>query len=321
MDQRIKILGRKTKWIWIGLVVSAILCLGVFLFFNYTLRDANGPFEKAKMVYELEVPLSRNELTNLEINANDVALEVAMVNNISKIQVGLYGENYGNQEAQVDIQDKACRINYSGKTEDNLTLRVLIPQNDLRKVSIAGNDLDLHLEHMRGDYIDLTSLTGKLILKDLNTNKLMVKTQEASVSVEDSFLTQLDISTGSSPVSLRNNKIRQTTTDSKKGNIFVYGDTWRGQWNLSSNEGNITCITKRLPYSLALDLQSEEGNVSVGYAKRYWKNAHHVANETQRQICSVGNNPSHTVNAKTSTGDISVGQRERFTNIDPLAIQ
>lgn len=322
MDARIKIFWRKTRWLWFGFVAASVLCLGVFLLLNFSLKDAHGPFEGAHMPYTLDVPLTRSETDQLAIAASDVRLEVAMVNNINALQIGLYGSGYSDQRVDVNVREGRCDIRYaprSGDSPETLTLRVLIPQNDLQSVQIEGNELDLDLARLRSRQVEIVNQSGLLSLNKIKANALKVETNNAPIRLENSFITQARISEGQGDITLRQNDCRLMQVDSEEGNVFVYNDTWRGQWDISTENGSIQGITKRLPYNVMIEAISEQGQVQVGYETRYWKKADLVERNEQFYLGSTGNNPANALNFQTGRGDISVEKRSRYTDTDPFS--
>lgn len=322
MDARIKILWRKTRWVWLGIVAAALLCLGVFLILNFSLKDAHGPFEGTHLPYSLEVPLTRSEFDQLNIEASDVRLEVAMANNINKLQIGLYGPAYDNQSVNVSVRDGTCEILYDaqpGDAADALTLRVLVPQNQLQAMQIRGDALDLDLSHMRSNQLVVENQTGSLAFNKVNANALKVETAHAPVRVENSFITQIALTNESGNTTLRQNDCRLVQADSQTGDVFIYNDTWRGQWQIASESGSITGVTKRLPYNVMIDAASEQGQVGVGYHTRYWKKPDLVQQNEQSYVGSTGNNPANALTLRTLNGTIMVEKRGRYTDIDPFS--
>lgn len=320
MDPRLKVLWRKSKKLRIGLALAGLLSLGLFLILNFSLKDSQGPFAWQDQPYRLNVPLSRNELTDLNIQAENVRLEVAMVNNIKDIQVSLSGPAYDQQDVAVDIRDKVCDIVFAsspGDNPENLSLRVLIPQNDLIRVGVEGEGLDLHLARIRADQVNVASPSGHILLEEINSHRLFVMTKTAKSAINRSFVTHLTYQGGAGDLSLRENTFRKVQAKTTTGPIFVFGDTWRGQWDLISEVGDITGITRRLPYNLLIQAHSPGGQTEVGYDTRYWKDARPQKDGTS-YFGGVGNNPSHSLTLLTG-GHILVDQRGRDTDIDPYA--
>lgn len=323
LDPRIKVLWRKSRKLRIGLVLAGLLCLGIFLVLNFSLRDSNGPFPWQDQPYHVQIPLDRNQLSELEVQAENVRLEVGMVNNINKIQVSLSGSGYSNQDVSVDVRDEICQVAYApapGDSPENLSLRILIPQNDLKNVEIISSTADLHLAGIRADRVQVVNPQGQSLLENINSHLLQVETLDAPTTIQDSFVTQLVFQGQSAPLSLRENTFRKVQAQNASGPIFVFGDSWRGQWELATETGDITTLTRRLPYSLLIQAQSLDGKAEIGYRARYWKDVRSQEDD-QTYYGGVGNNPANSLTLLSAAGDIHVDQRQRDSDTNPYPIQ
>ncbi|MFR9292248.1 MAG: hypothetical protein ACLVKS_03625, partial [Peptococcus niger] len=142
MDARIRILFHKTRFLWIGFLVLAVLALIAFVVLNLTFNKPAGAFEKVKAPYTLEIPASPRSFERLTIDAPDVNLEVGMTSAVKKPTAYLYGKNYMNQKVVADLNQDSVHIQYKPThrraNEGRLTMRVLLPEMDLRNVRITG---------------------------------------------------------------------------------------------------------------------------------------------------------------------------------------
>ena len=120
-------------------VVAAVVCLLVFLVFNFSLNDRAGAFEVRHADQQVEIPVTRDGLTDLSIDASSVRLEIGMVSSLTKPQVILSGERYSDQLAKVDLEGTSCAIelqnNKLSGDVGGLTMQVLLPQGDYNSIS------------------------------------------------------------------------------------------------------------------------------------------------------------------------------------------
>ena len=70
MDERIKLLLKKTRRFQFLAVVLAVVCLLVFLVLNFSWNEHNGAFEGGSHANkEVSIPLNRENLENLQKNS------------------------------------------------------------------------------------------------------------------------------------------------------------------------------------------------------------------------------------------------------------
>lgn len=321
MDERIKLLLKKTRRFQFLAVVLAVVCLLVFLVLNFSWNEHNGAFEGSGHAdKEVSIPLNREELENLQIDADDVTLEVGMVSNLTEPQVRLKGQGYTNQIAKVDIDGTDCNIALKGETAspEKLTMQVLLPQCDLNKVIINGSNVNLHVERLRGNYLGAKIDSGYGYITDVKVNGLEVIAMDNPIRLANNRASSVKIDSSVGSVTFMENSFDQVSVDNDEGGIFVYDKRAKGQWNLQSQTGDITVLSKNLPYNLLVQAKAEgNGKVNVGYNKRYWKDADIVKSSSSQYYGSAGNNPNKIVQCYTIDGNINVGQRERYSNLDP----
>ena len=289
MDARIKLLLKKTRPLQLLFVVAAVVCLLVFLVFNFSLNDRAGAFEVRHADQQVEIPVTRDGLTDLSIDASGVRLEIGMVSSLTKPQVILSGERYSDQLAKVDLEGTSCAIelqnNKLSGDVGGLTMQVLLPQGDYNSISVNGEWLDLHVEDLR---------------------------------IYDNQLGMLSVGGGESSVTFLENDIERADVETESGSIFCYDTRVKGQWNVQSLSGDITMLSKNLPYNLLI--QASGANVDIGYDSRYWKDAvTGTFSDTGLVIASAGNNPDKFIQATSLAGNVSIGQRERYSDLDPYA--
>lgn len=324
MDARIKLLLKKTRPLQLLFVVAAVVCLLVFLVFNFSLNDRAGAFEVRHAANQIEVPLSRSGLTDLSIEASGVRLEVGMVSSLSKPQVILAGEGYDGQVAKVDLEGTSCSIvlqGVSAKDVDALTMQVLLPQSDLRSVSIDGESLDLHVEDLRTNLLDVSVQDQYLgssyaYFADIKADNMIIRGNDTPLRFYDNQVAALTVASDDGSITFLENDFERVDAVTNSGNVFCYDTRVKGQWNVQSAVGDITMLSKNLPYNMTI---TAIGDFDLGYDSRYWKDAEIIRyGDNNMSIATVGNNPDKIIQA-ASDGKIIIGQRERYSDLDPYA--
>ncbi|MEE0509704.1 MAG: DUF4097 family beta strand repeat-containing protein [Peptococcaceae bacterium] len=322
MDARIKLLLKKTRPIQLLFIVVAVVCLLVFLVFNFSLNDHSGAFESRHAAQQVEIPATRDGLTDLTIEASGVQLEVGMVSSLSKPQVILAGNGYSDQLAKVDLEGTECTISLEGeavKRAQDLTMQVLLPQGDYSSISINGENLDLHIDDLRTSYlIAQIDDSGYAYFANIKADSVQIVGGDTPLRFYNNQATSLVVSAGDGSVTYLENDFDRVDTETQSGGIFYYDTRVKGQWNLSSETGDITMLSRNLPYNLLIQAQSNS-SVEVGYDQRYWKDADVVSDDGSLYIGSTGNNPNKFIQCITDSGNIYIGQRERYSNLDPYA--
>lgn len=324
LDARIKLLLKKTRPFQLLFVVVAVVCLLVFLVFNFSLNDHSGAFDARQAKQQVEIPVTREGLTDLHIEASGVELEIGMVSSLSKPQVILAGEGYSDQLAKVDLEGTQCTVSLQGDTNTDakeLTMQVLLPQGDYTSVSINGDALDVHVEDLRTNYL-LAEITnsGYAYFTGVKADSMQIIGGDTPLRFYDNQATSLSIDGSSGSVTLLENDFERVDGETGSGNIFCYDTRVNGQWNLSTDTGDVTMLSHNLPYNLLIQAQAGlSGSVEVGYDGRYWKEPDVVSNDGSLYIGSVGNNPNKFIQCVTGSGSIYIGQRERYSDLDPYA--
>lgn len=322
-DSRLKLLLKKTRPYQLLFVGVAVVCLLVFLVFNFSLNDRAGAFDVRHAAQQVEVPVTREGLTDLAIEAKNVKLEVGMVSSLTKPQVILAGKGYNGERAKVDLEGTSCSIALEGSSHGdvrNLTMQVLLPQSDLTKVTINGSNLNLHVEDLRTSF--LRSSVGTIgnnssyaYFSRVKADNMMVSGRDVPMRFYDNQVAAFAAESGNGSVTFLENDFERVDVGTREGDVFCYDTRFGGQWNLLSISGDITILTKNLPYNMTVQAASDK--VELGYDKRYWKDAERI-NIGGATIATVGNNPDKILKANTF-GKISIGQRERYSNLDPYA--
>lgn len=323
MDARIKLLLKKTRPLQLLFVVAAVVCLLVFLVFNFSLNDRAGAFEVRHADQQVEIPVTRDGLTDLSIDASSVRLEIGMVSSLTKPQVILSGERYSDQLAKVDLEGTSCVIelqnNKLSGDVGGLTMQVLLPQGDYNSISVNGEWLDLHVEDLRTSLLTANvGSDGYAYFADIKADRMMVFSDNTPLRFYDDQIASLSAASEDGSVTLLENDIERANVETTWSGIFSYDTRFDGQWTVTSEGGDITMFTKNLPYNLLI--QAMGNNVDIGYDSRYWKDADEtVLYDGNLVITSAGNNPDKFIEATTFGGNLSIGQRERYSDLDPYA--
>ncbi len=320
MDARLRIMRHKFQFLWIGFAVLAIISLLAFLLLNASFRNASGAFDRQSMAYMVSPDIGAKDIERIEVDASNIPVEIGMASNINKLRVGLYGDGYVNQKVKVDVAGDRVVIHYPEKKQKrytkDLTMRIMIPQDSLRELSIKSEKLNLNMDDMRADSVKINCSDGALRLMNINANEMLVEAGDASVRAEDNYVTQFVLLGGKKDVILRNNKNKLLETFTESGNVFLYGTTWRGQYRVMTSTGHITAVSKRLPWSLMISANAlGTGDVKMNYDRRFWKKPDIVEANAHTWRGSVGNNPSNAFDFVTEDGHITIQERERYTDV------
>lgn len=325
MDARIKLLLKKTRPLQLLFVVAAVVCLLVFLVFNFSLNDRAGAFEVRHADQQVEIPVTRDGLTDLSIDASGVRLEIGMVSSLTKPQVILSGERYSDQLAKVDLEGTSCAIELQNNKLSGdiggLTMQVLLPQSDLRSVSIDGESLDLHVEDLRTNLLDVSVQDQYLgasyaYFADIKADNMIIRGNDTPLRFYDNQVAALTVASDDGSITFLENDFERVDAVTNSGNVFCYDTRVKGQWNVQSAVGDITMLSKNLPYNMTI---TAIGDFDLGYDSRYWKDAEIIRyGDNNMSIATVGNNPDKIIQA-ASDGKIIIGQRERYSDLDPYA--
>lgn len=320
MDARLRIMRHKFRYLWMGFMALAILCLLAFLLLNVSFKNASGAFDRQSMDYMVTPDISAQDIERVEVDTSGIPVEIGMASNINKAHIGLYGEDYNNEKVVVDVAGDRMVIHYPEKKQKDktkeLTMRIMIPQDSLRELSIKGEQLDLIMDDMRADSVQISCSDGALSLKNINANEMRVDAGDASIRAENNYITQLLLHGGEKDVILRNNKNKLLETFTENGDVFLYGPTWRGQYRVMTTTGHITAVSRRLPWSLMISAKAlGSGDVTVNYDRRFWKKPNVIEENMRTWHGSVGNNPSNALEFITEDGHITIQERGRYTDV------
>ncbi len=321
MDARIKLLLKKTRPLQLLFVVAAVVCLLVFLVFNFSLNDRAGAFEVRHADQQVEIPVTRDGLTDLSIDASSVRLEIGMVSSLTKPQVILSGERYSDQLVKVDLEGTSCAIELQNNKLSGdiggLTMQVLLPQGDYNSISVNGEWLDLHVEDLRTMlFMANVGNSSYSYFAGVKADRMVVGSQTSPVRFYDNQLGMLSVGGGESSVTFLENDIERADVETESGSIFCYDTRVKGQWNVQSLSGDITMLSKNLPYNVLIEAA---GKLDLGYEGRYWKDADIVTTyDGALTTASVGGDPDKYIQV-SSAGQITIGQRERYSDLDPYA--
>lgn len=322
MIEKIRIILRKTRRFQALIVVLAALCLPVFLVFNFSLNEHYGAFNKHSVVaQEVNVPIKCSELKNLYIEASDIKLELGMVNSITEPKITLSGKGHTDQTVKVDLSDNSCSIHLEGlhANPNELTLQILLPQSKLNNVEINGKNVNLHVERLRSDYIKTASKDGYGYFRDLKVKGFEASVLNTPLRLFENRAVQVNIKGSDKSVSLLENNLQQINVETNDGQIFVYDYNMDGQWKLNSGNGDITMLTKKLPYDMLLDLNTaKSAKVNMNFKERFWKRADIVEQTKSAYYGSVGRNPTKVIVCQSDNGKISIGKRTRYSELDPF---
>lgn len=320
MDARLRIMRHKMRFLLIGFAALAVVSLLAFVLLNWSFKNASGAFDRQSMAYSISPEIGPKEIERIEVDSPGIPVEIGMASNINTLKVGLYGEGYVDQKVRVDVAGDRVVIHYpheerhKSKTQ-NLTMRVMIPQDSLREVAVKGEQLKLNMDNLRADSVRVNCDSGNLRLMNINANTLDVEAGDANVRAEDNFVTRFLLIGGKKDVILRNNKNKLLEVFTDAGDVFLYGPTWRGQCRVLTSTGHITAVSKRLPWSLMISAQATgTGDVRMNYDRRFWKKPQIIKADSNNWQGSVGNNPANSLEFITEDGHITIQERERYTD-------
>lgn len=324
MAGRLQIFLKKTRRCQMGFLVVAILCLLVFLLLLFSLNDKEGAFEAIYHApYQLEVPISRQGLTHLDIESSNVTLELGMADDIHKPVVQLFGKGYKEQSVKIDLKDTKCHIalkDVGKSTPQALTMRVLLPQSNLHEVKINGQLLNLHVEHLRASKLVANVDKGYVAIIDTKGNHLKVKTVSAPVRLSHNRMTFVETDTEKGSSTFIENHMNYLEAHSEQGSQFLYQRWLNKHYELNSQKGDVTVLSQYLPYNIFIDAQTtRKGSVSMRYQTRFWKETLETENNKHTYIGSVGGDTKHLLICKSESGHIDIGPRERYSPLDPFA--
>lgn len=318
MGKHLKILLKKAKgflFIYIALCALSVIAFAVI---NFSFNEHSAAFEaKEKPQYQLDIPFNRDDIKQFEVEANHAKLEIGMANNIDKPKIMIYDKNYKGQHIKTDVKGKKCLISLEGVTSSSssLCIRVLLPQNQLEKLEIKGEDLDLDLDRMRANFIRVKINDGYAYMANVNTNLLEAFSVKAPLRLYNNRIAKLDADVKKGSTTLIENKINFIDYQAKEGDVFSYSRKIDGEWSFETSKGDIQFVTQTLPYNLMIDAIGEK--VKVNYDKRFWKEPDIVEKSSHQFQGSVGHHVTAMIHAKTALGKIEIGKRERYTNLDP----
>lgn len=325
MNERLRYFLKKTRRYQLLFAALAVVCLLVFLVFNFSLNERAGAFNThAHVDQQVEVPVTRDGLKTLNIEASDVRLEVGMVESLTRPQVILAGRGYEAQSAKVDLDGTECTVRLLENDGDahvqDLTMQVLLPECDLDSLIINGEALDLHVERVRTTYLAaVVADGGYAYFADVKADSMEVAGGDTPLRFYGNDVSFMNVSSTAGSQTYLENELERVDATSQEGGIFCYDTRLKGQWDIESDTGNITMLSKNLPYNTMIQALAQNGSVTMGYDGRYWKDASVVAENEQAYVGSVGGSPDKLITASTGSGNITIGQRERYSDLDPYA--
>ena len=323
MGPRMEYFIKKTRPFQLLFVAVAVLCLLVFLVFNFLLNDRHGSFEgHAEVHQELEIPMSRDGLETVTIEAGEAKVEVGMASSLGKPMVTVSGRGCTNQLAKVDLTGTHCDIVLEGDASNakELTLQIPLPQDNLTKVDIiTSGDTNLNVDTLRTAALNIETEAGYANINNVKAKSLSVSAQTAPIRMTNNKISQVSMTVEDASVTMLENSFEKVTGESQNGNIFAYNKRLKGDWTLTSMGGELTLLSSNLPYNVLIDALSGDGGVDMTYTKRFWKDAEVVASDENTYKGSVGTTPNKIVELTSGFGKVTVGQRGRFDNLDPYA--
>lgn len=323
MRAKIRILFGKARPYWPIVAILAIVSLLIFIVIDLSFNDRNGAFDNiTRPDYSLEIPTGRNNLSHLSIEASDVTLELGISGNLSKPQVLLFGKGYADQSVKADISGGTCVLKLEGDASEpeKLTMRVLLPESDLRDISISGDRLNLHTEGLRSDQINADLGSGYGYFADVRANSVKVNSQSASLRFSDNHIVSLQALLERGSVTLLDNALKQVDVTVDKGNVFAYSRRWNGLWHVTAGDGSIQALTQYLPYNIMISaLADPHGSVEMQYNGRFWKHANVSEDDSHAYVGAVGGSINKSMDFSVENGSVSIGKRERYSDLDPFA--
>ena len=158
-------------------------------------------------------------------------------------------------------------------------------------------------------------VAGMKIYEHFALNGPEISYKKGNVRMEDNRVSDFQLNGVSGEMILRNNVMRQLDVESKEGSIFLYTPNFKGNSKIKTDEGHITAVTKRLPWSLLISAKaSGDGDVQVNYHKRFWKKPDVILKNKRTWQGAVGDNPRTILTLQTKDGHITVDQRNRYTD-------
>ena len=135
----------------------------------------------------------------------------------------------------------------------------------------------------------------------------------------DNRAVQVNVKNSDKSVSFLENSFQQVNIETDAGSIFVYDNSINGQWALNSDTGDIAMLSKSLPYNILVDLETgKSANVHMDFNERFWKKADVIENKKNAYCGSVGENPNKIFICHSNAGQINIGKRTRYSELDPF---
>lgn len=246
-----------------------------------------------------------------------------MVSSLTKPQVILSGERYSDQLAKVDLEGTSCAIELQNNKLSGdiggLTMQVLLPQGDYNSISVNGEWLDLHVEDLRTMLFmaNVGNSSYRLFRRRQSRSRSSAaRHRQCASTITSSVCSPSAAAKAPSPSS-------RTTSSApmwkqKTAAFFCYDTRVKGQWNVQSLSGDITMLSKNLPYNLLIHGQRRKRRHRIRQPLLE-RRRHRYLQRHRLVIASAGNNPDKFIQATSLAGNVSIGQRERYSDLDPYA--
>lgn len=279
---------KRFKPLWLFLLGWAAVSVVMLILLGHSLFDVRGGLPKVDVAYSQTI--AEPDIRAIDIQAEGITVEVAASYDIRQLQVQLYGTGYINQKVawQVDdagvinlrLADYPITANaYGSRYEDDITMRVLLPQKSYDRISIQGQRLHAAFWQCKTKLLRADVAYGSIDLQKARLQQAALISNTSNISIAHSTIHYLNISNLAGDTMLLDNKLRYWKYDSERGNLEALTKKLCGIWELNSERGDIHIGTKKWYQTtlgqtdLLINLHSDTGIVTASSKKKPWKKA------------------------------------------------
>lgn len=271
---------KRFKPLWLFLIGWAIFGAVLLLCLGYSLFDLRGGLPRVEI--GCSQTIDADDVRAVAFSAEGATVEVAAGYDVREITVQLYGAGYVNQRAAWSLDEDGLltiRLDrypvtanaYGARAEDELTMRVLLPQRTYDSLTVSGKRLHTAFYRCRSKLLNAQVDYGSIGLYKTTLQRAELRGKTSSIDVERSRVNYLQIASETGDTRLFDNKLRYWRYQSGTGDLEALMPSLSGIGELESRRGDIHVGVRRWSRNLLLDLSSEHGTVTASSKQKPWK--------------------------------------------------
>ncbi|RAP74491.1 DUF4097 family beta strand repeat-containing protein [Paenibacillus montanisoli] len=315
------------NWIIVALILLFIGLIGAFGTFR---GDGAFSFGAEKVAQEQSVPGGGIEEIALDVGSMDLTVVPGTGDQVKAELTGRASKRYRDKlKLQLQTEGKVLRVTVQdevgftiGINIRNLDLRLELPQQQYRKLTLDAGSGDVEFSQILTDRITMKTGSGDMKLAQLQAQSIEVSVGSGNLGFTDvSADDQIKADANSGDITVDGLKAKLLTVDVGSGDVEL-ADT-AAELKIETNSGDIELAQKTLEH--AAELETGSGDVSIlteeqpssarmtyssgsGSLDNEWDGGERMTDGDDRDVLTFGSGATQ-LHIHTGSGDLTVGAR------------